>query len=132
MNGDHFDELDRALFALDLEEPPADLRGAILRSTIHDPAVAAVPEFATAAPATARPWNAILVGTSAAVAVWLILAAFFDRALAESIAEGVGAFGHLLNQPTAPVWLGLGALTVLAVQLADALPRRLPLGGGRS
>ncbi len=124
MNGDDLDDLDRALFALDLEEPPADLRGSILRATIREPGAPLQ--------AAVRPWNPILAGTCAAVAVWLVLAAFFDRALAESIAAGVGAFGHLLNEPTAPVWLGLGALTVLAVQLSDALGRRLPLGGGRS
>jgi len=38
MNYDSDDALDRALFALPLEEPPADLRASILTSTVYRPA----------------------------------------------------------------------------------------------
>jgi hypothetical protein len=38
MNFDNDDALDRALFALPLEEPPADLRASILTATIYRPA----------------------------------------------------------------------------------------------
>ena len=54
------DALDRALFALPLEEPPVDLRASILRATILRPA----PIF--------KPWEVAALGAVAAIAVWLI------------------------------------------------------------
>lgn len=54
------DALDRALFALPLEEPPVDLRAAILDATIFRPA----PLF--------KPWELAVLGSVAAVMVWLI------------------------------------------------------------
>lgn len=53
------DELDRALFALPLEEPPADLRPRILAATILRPTAAF------------RAWELWVLGTVAAFAVWL-------------------------------------------------------------
>lgn len=60
MKYDNDDMLDRALFALPLEEPPADLRAAILSATVYRPA----PIF--------KPWEIALLGTLAAVVIWLI------------------------------------------------------------
>ena len=56
------DALERALFALPLEEPPADLRASILTATAYRPA----PAFSV--------WEVTLLGVMAAVCVWLILA----------------------------------------------------------
>jgi hypothetical protein len=53
------DDLDRLLFAMPLEEPPADLRASILRATIYRPAFAL------------KPWELWMCGSIAALAVWL-------------------------------------------------------------
>jgi hypothetical protein len=60
MKYDSDEALDRALFALPLEEPPSDLRAAILTATVYRPA----PLF--------KPWEIALLGSLAAVATWLI------------------------------------------------------------
>ena len=60
MKYDSDDALDRALFALPLEEPPADLRASILTATIYRP----VPVF--------KLWELVTLATVAAVVVWLV------------------------------------------------------------
>lgn len=60
MKYDSDDALDRALFALPLEEPPADLRASILSVTIYRPA----PLF--------KPWEVMTLGALAAVVLWLV------------------------------------------------------------
>lgn len=60
MKYDSDEALDRALFALPLEEPPADLRAAILTATVYRPA----PLF--------KPWEIMLLGAIAAIATWLL------------------------------------------------------------
>ncbi len=60
MKYDSDDALDRALFALPLEEPPADLRASILTATVYRPA----PLF--------KPWEIVTLGAVAAVACWLV------------------------------------------------------------
>jgi hypothetical protein len=54
------DELERALFALPLEEPPVDLRARILAATVDRPR----PAF--------RGWEIWLLGTAVAFMVWLM------------------------------------------------------------
>lgn len=66
------DELERALRALPLEEPPAELRGRVLA------AVAAPPQPAL------RPWELPVLGTVVALAVWLCLVAPTLGALARA------------------------------------------------
>jgi hypothetical protein len=53
-------ELERALFALPLEEPPLDLRASILTATVYRPA----PPFTV--------WEATLIGAIGAILLWLI------------------------------------------------------------
>jgi hypothetical protein len=55
----HDDDLDRALAALPLEEPPAALHARIMAATVHRPAP------------LVRSWELWLVGTLIAVAGWL-------------------------------------------------------------
>jgi hypothetical protein len=57
---DSDDALDRALFALPLEEPPAGLRASILTATAYRPA----PAFTM--------WEAVFIGTVTAVMAWLV------------------------------------------------------------
>ncbi len=132
MNGERFDDLDEALFALSLEEPPADLRASILRATIHDPAAAPAAAFAAEPPSFERAWNPIVAGVGAAMLAWLCLAVTLERSLAATIVQALGTFGHQLAEPSTFVWLALGGATVFAVQLADALPKRIPVRGGHS
>ena len=54
--------LERALFALPLEEPPADLRGRILAATVYRPAL------------PFKMWEVWVIGTLMALAVWLMIA----------------------------------------------------------
>ena len=58
---DSDDALERALFALPLEEPPADLRGAILASTAYRPA------------APFSVWEVAGLGAVAAITLWLVV-----------------------------------------------------------
>ena len=55
----HDDDLDRAIAALPLEEPPAALHARIMAATVHRPAP------------VVRSWELWLVGTLIAIAVWL-------------------------------------------------------------
>ncbi|HEX3549198.1 MAG TPA: hypothetical protein VHT53_02415 [Candidatus Elarobacter sp.] len=57
---DHDDDLDRALAALPLEEPPARLHARIMAATVYRPAP------------VASTWEAWLVGTLVALAAWMI------------------------------------------------------------
>jgi hypothetical protein len=61
MKYDSDDALDRALFALPLEEPPDGLRASILTSTVYRPA----PAFAA--------WEIALIGALAAIGVWFAI-----------------------------------------------------------
>jgi hypothetical protein len=138
VSDERFDELDEALFALSLEEPPADLRASILQATIHAPAVnlafasgGANLGFAPEA-AAERAWNPVVAGVGAAVLAWLCLAIFADRDLARTIVDAIGAFVHLLGEPATIPWLALGAASAAAVQIADAWPKRLTIPGGRA
>lgn len=95
------DALDRALFALPLEEPPADLRASILTATVYRP----VPAFAT--------WEAVLLGVAAAVTVWLlVLLTMGGGSLFVHTATAIftGAT-HLLSNVSVLAWLGAGAAT---------------------
>ncbi len=93
-------DLERALFALDLEEPPADLRQSILASTIYRvPVAASVP-----------PWEVWLYGALCAAMVWLLIfvlrgSGAHEVASAESIGNQALAF---FSQPGTLFWIALG------------------------
>jgi len=53
------EDLERALFSLDLEEPPAELRGSILAATCYR------------TPAVLKPWETVAVGAALAVVAWI-------------------------------------------------------------
>jgi hypothetical protein len=98
MKYDSDDALDRALFALPLEEPPADLRAAILTATVYRPA----PLF--------KPWEIGLLGAVAAIACWLVGVVvlgggtLFVHSL-EAIAEAVG---DALSNYSTLAWIAAG------------------------
>jgi hypothetical protein len=97
------DALDRALFALELEEPPADLRASILSATAYRPA----PAFAV--------WDFVLLGTLAAVAVWLI--AWIVSGAGSDSLHDLTAFGNFavrsLSNGTTLLWLAAGGATAI-------------------
>jgi hypothetical protein len=92
------DELERALFALPLEEPPADLRASILAATIYR------------APLPVKAWEVWALGALCAVLTWLLLliarggAAPTLAALSTYIDQAVTVF----MQPQTLFWIALG------------------------
>ena len=108
------DELDRALFALPLEEPPADLRPRILAATI------------LRAPAPFKVWEYWLLGTAVAFAVWctyFMLAStpaaterFLDNAGALVRTTGLASLGTLF-------WLAIGMSSAWWISSLTLMPR---------
>lgn len=101
------DELERALFALPLEEPPADLRARIFAVTIACPRL------------TFRAWEIWAVGTVAAFTVWLAFlvatsAPDAGGAIAGAMSYGVDQFAGAITT-AALMWLGLGVSFVVWV-----------------
>jgi hypothetical protein len=89
---DNDDALDRALFALPLEEPPADLRASILNATVYRPA----PVFSMR--------ELITLGAICAVVVWLIAAV---------IGGGGSLLVHSLQAVGAQTMRALGNISLL-------------------
>jgi hypothetical protein len=122
MNDDH-DDLDRALFALPLEEPPAGLRASILHSTV----------FASqAAQAPLGRLETTVIGVVLALATWLAILLVTDRALAGSLETLLAASFAALTETQTVFWLGLGAAVAAWLSLAGSLPLRGPFFGGRT
>ena len=98
MKYDSDDALDRALFALPLEEPPADLRASILTATVYRPA----PIF--------KAWEVVTLATIGAVVVWLVAtivmggATLFEHSM-QTIATSAS---HALSSPATIGWLAAG------------------------
>lgn len=104
-------QLDRALAALPLEEPPPDLRARILLATIQRP----VPVFQT--------WELWMLGVAFAVVTWLVLALIGSPVaggdeMRSAIAWGIGTFTAALR-PSLLLWLGVGVLAALALQFSE-------------
>jgi hypothetical protein len=106
------DDLDRALFALPLAEPPAGLRAAILRSTI----------FAPVEPASALAMGEIVaIGAALAVAAWVAMIAAFDPA---SVARVLSGLGNALRSPAAAqdlAWLAAGAAVAVVASVGQGV-----------
>jgi hypothetical protein len=94
-------ELERALFALPLEEPPADLRASILTATVYRPA----PPFSV--------WEATLIGAIAAVSIWLIALIAMGGAplFVGTLAAIATAIERPLYHVTTLAWLAAGIAT---------------------
>ena len=111
------DDLDRMIFAIPMEEPPAGLRASILRGTIYRPAFAL------------KPWELWMCGTVAAIAVWL--AAFIVRSGPEAFMQTLIALGsataHLLLMQNTWLWIAAGIGTAFWLLILNPLPMRAPL-----
>jgi len=111
------DELERAIFALPLEEPPVDLRAHILAATIARPQ----PTF--------RAWEIWLFGTLVAFTVWLMVlvgtsAPDVGGTISRTVNDGVDRFAQLISVNTL-VWTALGLSFVIWIsQLSLPQSRR--------
>jgi hypothetical protein len=110
INDDHDDDLDRALFALPLAEPPAGLRESILRATIDAP----VP-----APSPLGRAETIAIGIVLALATWLAIVVVRDRSFVAEIASLAGGVATGLTDVRTLLWLGLGAFVAVSASLAN-------------
>ena len=117
MTHDDFDDLDRILAALPLEEAPAGLRSRILTATVYRQR-AAVPA-----------WEVWLIGTLAALAVWAcwIVASSphaGDR-LVDATTQLIDAGG--LSSITTVLWLAIGISAAWWISQISfpASPRRI-------
>ncbi len=112
---EHFDDLDRALFALPLATPPADLREAILRATVRAPAAATPPVPFT--------WYEVAgIGIALAIAAWLVLAAVADHRFAAAMSDDAYAIVRELATPTTLVWTTTGGAVAALWTLANFTP----------
>lgn len=100
---DSDDALDRALFALPLEEPPSDLRASILASTAYRPA----PAFSV--------WEVAALGAIAAVTVWFgfLIAMGGGGLFLRTLATIGSSAAASLSNVTLLAWLAAGAMTAL-------------------
>ncbi len=101
MTHDEFDDLDRALAALPLEEPPAALRARIMAATVYR----AAPEV--------HAWEVWLIGTLVACGAWLVWAvASAPRAgerLVDAVTQATASAG--LTSDYTLLWLAVGVST---------------------
>ena len=103
MNYDSDDALDRALFSLPLEEPPADLRSSILTATVYRPA----PIFSF--------YELLGLGVLAAVLIWLVaLVVMGGGTLFVHSAESIGTtLARILDNFTTLAWIAAGGATAV-------------------
>jgi hypothetical protein len=114
---DSDEELDRALFALELEEPPADLRASILAATIYR------------APFAVKPWEVWGAGVLCALLTWLLVlvagggAGATVSAFSRYVNEGLALF----VQPQTLFWIAIGGAAALWISQLNliAMPEAL-------
>ncbi len=112
--GHNDDELDRALFAIPLEEPPDDLRASILAATIYRPTVAMGPF---------KLWEAWALGAALAIVVWIcvfVASGGADPAIAVIEPLGASAFGEL-TQPMVLLWTAIGGAAAFWLSQASLI-----------
>jgi len=121
---DDFDELDRALFALPLEEPPPGLRRAILEATVFSQARVSAPAV--------RPWESLAAGTTLAIGAWLIFALIAYKGFAVAFNTEIVAAVQAFAAPNSLVWLGAGCAIAAWLTVLGSVRLRLPGRGARS
>ena len=111
---DGTDALDRALFALPLEDAPAGLRDAILDATIYARTIAA------AQPPVLRTWEVATIGALLAIACWFGLFLAGDRPHAAAFETAAFALGRGFADPQTLLWLAAGGAVAAWVSFAHA------------
>jgi hypothetical protein len=104
---DSHDALERALFALPLEEAPAGLRASILMATAYRPA----PAFSV--------WELALLGALGACGIWLlVLLALGGGSLFFQTLSTIGSVAsRALSNAATLAWLAAGGATALWLSL---------------
>ena len=115
---DDYDDLDRAIFGLDLATPPHGLRESILRATIYT-LPAATPAYATR--------DVLFAGVMFAVAALLALYALADRSFGPTLASDASAVIRALGNTTTLTWLATGGVVAAFAQFVQGVPLRLPV-----
>jgi hypothetical protein len=110
------EELERALFALPLEEPPADLHARILAATIERPRLAF------------RSWEIWLAGTAFAFVVWLMFLVGtsvpdLGTVISQALNAGIDRLVQTVS-PSALVWMALGSSFAVWISLLTLPPSR--------
>ena len=115
MNYEQHDDLDRMLFALPLEEPPADLRSAILAATVYRPAF------------PVKAWEATLLGVLVAICVWLGI--LIARGGADAFMQTVDVFtnglSHVVVAQNTWLWMSVGGGVAYLLMILNLSPIRL-------
>ncbi len=113
---DHDDDIDRALAALPLEEPPPNLHARIMTATVYRPAP------------LASTWEAWLVGTLIAVAAWMIWTVASAPHAADRLAGALSDAVQNSGLASLPVifWLAVGVSAAWWIStLTVPSPRRI-------
>jgi hypothetical protein len=118
-----YDDIDRALFSLPLEDSPRGLRESIMAMTVHSPA---------REPATLGIWESIWAGLALALTAWLAFAIVTNPAFAAQTLAALDAFGHGLTTPWMLFSLTLGFSAVFMVSVGNLRPIRIEVRSGRS
>jgi hypothetical protein len=119
---DEFDDLDRALFALPLEVPPAGLRESILRATVYAPR-AAEPAF--------RQWEVVLIGSLLALAAWLLVVFSGQPRYAVELSADATMVVRAFADTTTLAWLAAGGSVAFWFTIVNPSALRIPLRIGR-
>jgi hypothetical protein len=107
MKYDSDDALDRALFALPLEEPPENLRASILSATVYRPA----PAFSA--------WEIAGIGALAALGIWFaVLIGLGGGTLFVHTLAAIGeTLTHVFSNVANLAWIGAGIATAVWLTL---------------
>ena len=121
---DDFDEIDRALFAMPLQEPPPGMREAILRATVG--ATVNMPLVRTLPLGT---WEIAGVGVALALAVWFVLALIGNPTLAAGLTSNAIEAGRALVEPMTLLWFAAGGAVVAWITVGSAIAESRLLRG---
>lgn len=111
MNHEH-DDLDRLLFALPLEEPPADLRASILASTIYR---ASLP---------IKAWEVTVIGILTALVAWfcVLIARGGADAFVGTVSIFASFFANLIVAQSTWLWLAVGGGVAFVLLILNLSP----------
>ena len=118
-----YDDLDRALFALPLEETPADLRSSILAITVRAPQ----PERAKFGL-----FENLGVGFALAALAWLTWAVLSQPGFAGTASQALSTFAQGLSDPRTLLSLAIGFTSIFLVSLMPNQPARVRVRAERS
>lgn len=118
-----YDAIDRALFALPLEEPPKGLRQSILALTVHAP---------SAAEERIGWWESLALGLGLALAAFLAWSVVANPAFGAQIVAVLVTFGRVLSEPPMLAALTAGCSAVVWVSLMTFRPARVEVRSNRA